>query len=510
MAGGERLAKAAEAELKSGISGVPNRYTKWYGMTANWCAMFVSYCADKAGIARSIIPKTASVSNLYKFAVDRQLFYSKQSGYRPEAGDIMIQKSNGASHTGIVVSASGNGFVTIEGNSSNAVRRCSYTLSNPSLTGFFAPAYKGRGIESAKATAKKADSTGKTNKAAQGITSAVVAGVVDLGRGGGREYNSQVNYTGGLELHIINRQVDYVPICVGEVIWHTRAFDTAGRLEFTVAKDSTIDILEGNTVILKYNNENIFYGYLFEKARYKNGLISCIAYDSLRYFKNRDTLTYTNVTYGSLLESICKDYELKAGAISDTAYKLPFTVEDNQSLFEMCRNAREATYNATSRLYIMYDDFGSVCLKSADELKTDYLICDSTALDYYNMTTIDNDVYNTLMLYSDDKESGQRRKYIYRDSDTISAWGVLQKSRRLGENETADNIKTELNNYNRKKRVLKAIGCIGDTGLRGGSGVYASLDVGDVSYVNKPFFVTEAVHHFGDNYSMDLTIEERQ
>ena len=37
------------------------KYGQWYGINPGaWCAMFVSWCADQAGIPTSIIPKHAS------------------------------------------------------------------------------------------------------------------------------------------------------------------------------------------------------------------------------------------------------------------------------------------------------------------------------------------------------------------------------------------------------------------------------------------------------------------
>lgn len=40
-----------------------SKYGDWYGLpNGSWCAMFVSWCANKAGISTSVIPKFASCS----------------------------------------------------------------------------------------------------------------------------------------------------------------------------------------------------------------------------------------------------------------------------------------------------------------------------------------------------------------------------------------------------------------------------------------------------------------
>lgn len=83
------------------------KYNDWYygrhvsGGSYPWCAVFVSWCANQAGVPTSVIPKTASVSSLYSFFQGAGLFKAKGSGYVPKAGDILIQKSNGASNNKI-------------------------------------------------------------------------------------------------------------------------------------------------------------------------------------------------------------------------------------------------------------------------------------------------------------------------------------------------------------------------------------------------------------------------
>lgn len=105
-----------------------------------WCHAFVAWCANRAGVSTSIIPKTASVASGMQWFKDRGRFRTK-GGYTPKRGDIMYQKSAGASHVGIVEYVSGNTVHTIEGNASNMVKRNSYALSNAKITGYGVPNY---------------------------------------------------------------------------------------------------------------------------------------------------------------------------------------------------------------------------------------------------------------------------------------------------------------------------------------------------------------------------------
>ena len=137
-----RIIKIAEAEIGF-VEGPDNdtKYGAWYGLNnAAWCAMFVSWCANQAGIGTDIIPKYASVSIGMEWFVERGLFQYKEN-YTPKAGDIIIFKSDGASHTGIVIACEGGTVYTIEGNTANSVKKRSYELDFSQITGYGTPEY---------------------------------------------------------------------------------------------------------------------------------------------------------------------------------------------------------------------------------------------------------------------------------------------------------------------------------------------------------------------------------
>ncbi|MDO5785363.1 MAG: 3D domain-containing protein [Eubacteriales bacterium] len=140
-AAGRKLVQIALAEEGYRETGRDHtKYGKWFGMDGNyWCAMFVAWCANQAGISTSVIPKLASVSGYMNWYKERGKFHTTGTGYRPQVGDLMIQKSAGASHIGIVVSSTASGFTTIEGNSSNRVAQRSYSYTDAKLTGFCSP-----------------------------------------------------------------------------------------------------------------------------------------------------------------------------------------------------------------------------------------------------------------------------------------------------------------------------------------------------------------------------------
>ncbi|MGD9605256.1 MAG: CHAP domain-containing protein [Bacilli bacterium] len=117
------------------------KYGDWWGIpNGEWCAMFVSWCANEAGITTSIIPKYAACVVGREWFEQRGLFQYKES-YQPKKGDIIFFLSSGSSHTGIVTNSNETTVYTIEGNSANRVAQRSYPLLYDTITGYGTPNY---------------------------------------------------------------------------------------------------------------------------------------------------------------------------------------------------------------------------------------------------------------------------------------------------------------------------------------------------------------------------------
>src|SRR6478736_4268404 len=97
------------------------KYGEWYGLpTGQWCAMFVSWCAEQSGNA-GVIPKHAYTPNGVNWAKQNGRWHAGLAGVR--RGDIVYFDFPGApnrvSHVGIVEGVAADGSVyTIEGNTS--------------------------------------------------------------------------------------------------------------------------------------------------------------------------------------------------------------------------------------------------------------------------------------------------------------------------------------------------------------------------------------------------------
>ena len=133
------------------VGGEP--YWSWYGFGSRveWCACFVSWCANECGyIENGIIPKFAGCVNGVQWFKDRGQWADNSA--QPTPGMIIFfdwDSPNGSSgpqdglsdHVGIVEKV-GNGRVyTIEGNSGDSCRRRDYPLGYYEILGYGIPAY---------------------------------------------------------------------------------------------------------------------------------------------------------------------------------------------------------------------------------------------------------------------------------------------------------------------------------------------------------------------------------
>ena len=111
------------------------RYGQWYGDAyGDWCAMYVSFCLEYAGI--DSIPYNSNCQNWTETLAEMGKYHTE---YSPEAGDIIFfdNDADGTSdHVGIVYGFTENGISAIEGNAGNCVCIKEYTLDDEKIIGY--------------------------------------------------------------------------------------------------------------------------------------------------------------------------------------------------------------------------------------------------------------------------------------------------------------------------------------------------------------------------------------
>lgn len=309
------------------------------------------------------------------------------------------------------------------------------------------------------------------------------------------------------ELTIKNGDKLYIPPVPGEVTWSTDRKGAPGKLEFSVVPDDDINFTEGDPVRLTVNNENVFYGFIFSKKRDKKQQVDFTAFDQLRYLRNKDTYVYKDKTASDVIKMIAGDFKLNVGSIEDTEYKIASRVEDNSSLFDIIYNALDLELTNKKKMYVLYDEFGKLTLKSLDNMKLDLLIDEETGENYSYESSIDDQTYNKIKLSFDNEETGKRDIYIAQDGEHINSWGVLQHYDKLQKGENGEaKADALLTLHNVKTRRLKITKALGDVRVRAGYMVVVKLALGDVKVQNY-MLVERCVHKFSESeHWMDLTL----
>ena len=280
-----------------------------------------------------------------------------------------------------------------------------------------------------------------------------------------------------------------------------------GKLTFTVVKDSALNFQEGDPVKLTVGGIPMFYGFVFTKKRSREKTIDVVAYDQLRYLKNKDTLIDEGLKASDILKRLATDFRLNLGTVEDTGYTLETVVEENQTLFDMIQNALDETLRNTKQLFILYDDCGSLTLKNINSLKTDLLIDASTAEDFDYSSSIDEQTYNKIKLAFNNEKTGKRELFVAQDGGNMNQWGVLQYFEQIqSATGAAAKANALLGLYNRKTRRLTVKNAFGRPDIRGGSAVMVSLNLGDI--VANQFLVVDRVTHTfrGNEHFMDLVL----
>ncbi|WP_307745981.1 hypothetical protein [uncultured Phascolarctobacterium sp.] len=309
------------------------------------------------------------------------------------------------------------------------------------------------------------------------------------------------------QIKIQNGDNIYVPAVLEGITLTTERYGTPSKLTFKVIDDGVLKFEEGNAVNFDYNGTPMFYGFVFTKKRDKQDVITVTCYDQLRYLKNKDTYVYENKTASELIQLIANDFNLQTGEIDDTKYKIASRVEDNQTLFDIIQNALDLTMENKKEIYVLYDDYGKITLKSLENMRVNILIDAETAENFNYASSIDDNTYNKIKLVYDNGETGKRDVYITQHGENINKWGVLQYYDTLQEGENGK-AKAEalIQLYNQKTRTLQIKNALGDVNVRAGSLIGVSLDLGDV-VLNNYMLVESCKHRFNlDEHFMDLTV----
>ena len=120
-------------------------YWSWYGFDSRveWCACFVSWCADQCGYIESgLVPKFAGCVDGANWFKSNGKWQDRT--YEPKVGDIIFFDWEGdgtTDHVGIVEKCENGTVYTVEGNSGDACKQRQYAVGSSNIYGYGIPAY---------------------------------------------------------------------------------------------------------------------------------------------------------------------------------------------------------------------------------------------------------------------------------------------------------------------------------------------------------------------------------
>ena len=135
--GSQQIVSVAMGQI--GNSG-GQKFWSWYGFDSRveWCACFVSWCADQSGlIASGNVPKFSLCRDGVSWFQGKNKWQS--GGTTPTAGMIIFfdwDHDGNSDHVGIVEKCEGGRVYTVEGNSSDQVRQRNYAVDYASIMGY--------------------------------------------------------------------------------------------------------------------------------------------------------------------------------------------------------------------------------------------------------------------------------------------------------------------------------------------------------------------------------------
>ncbi len=115
-------------------------YWRWYGFSAHvdWCAVFVSWCADQAGLLdNGSMPKFAVCDDGIRWFVEKGRWFNRNIEPKPSMIIFFDWDGDGRSdHVGIVEKFEEGMIYTIEGNSNDVCKEKRYAVGDKVIMGY--------------------------------------------------------------------------------------------------------------------------------------------------------------------------------------------------------------------------------------------------------------------------------------------------------------------------------------------------------------------------------------
>lgn len=285
----------------------------------------------------------------------------------------------------------------------------------------------------------------------------------------------------------------------------------AGKLTCILQKDpnNIVQIANGSIVSFIADKKGIFFGYIFKIGTDAEENYEITCYDQMRYLKNNEVYVTKNMTASQIFAKVCQDYGLRYRIKVPSNYIPPAYVHDKKTLYKVIERGMNLANVYENAHYFIRDNFGTIEWSELSYEKTNIQLGGGSLVTSYKYEkSIDDDSYNQIKLYKEDKEKGKRDVWIVRDSNNIKKWGLLQYLEKADSNSNSMQIAQKAQNYlkakNRETETL-SLTAEGVDELVAGKGIKFVLPRENI---NKWLWINSATHTYTRyQHTMDLEVE---
>lgn len=274
-----------------------------------------------------------------------------------------------------------------------------------------------------------------------------------------------------------------------------------GVLNMTAIGDG-FEFILGSLVKISDGQRDIFDGFIFSVTTTKAKTIQIVAYDVLRYLKNKDTYTIdSGETASDIFKKVCKRLELETGTIDEATWPQTPNVYENAGGFDIIREAIENALAHEKKFYVLIPEGRKISFRDLSKLQTDIIIDEENGeIDFQHNANIDEEVYNQFKVITEDAKEWK----VSRNEAHVRQWGLLQYSQKFGEPVKEKDLPGLLDKladvYDKPKQNL-SLTCFGDWNVRAGVGVHVrftdfrNFDNGQGYYVRECTHRVTNAHH---------------
>ncbi len=304
----------------------------------------------------------------------------------------------------------------------------------------------------------------------------------------------------------VDKTIYEISELVTKVSYQDTLNEGCSKLEFSYINEN-LEIKNGSIVRFKYNDAEIFYGYVFKISQSKEKEISITAYDQLRYCKAKDTVVLNGDTVTTITNKMCNYFKLKKGILADTGYILSTGIQDDKTWLDIIYAAISDTLLNKGKWFVLRDEYGSITLHELEDLELNLVLGDaSLCYNYKYDKSIDDEFYNFIKLVTNDEEAKKVEITVVKDDNSITAYGFLQYFEVIDKKYNTSQAKSQADNllslYNRETETI-SLDCIGDTRIRAGSVFHGFI--GDIK-LDKRLIIKSVTHDFIPTHTMSLEV----